>query len=588
MAYAGLLPTFFILVTCSKFDWCSAPNITDAERLLHLNTTAQGFCKSRSVWKVIERTRTIRLDCSHSGLTIVPQKMTKALGSLDLSHNNVQHLFKGSFQNYPFLTELIIFQSNVQSIENGTFENLIYLERLILDRNELKTLTAAMFRGLKSLTFVSLSANKITKLPSRLLSDSKSLKTLKLEKNRIQEIEINAFIGLHHLESLFLRDNMLNTVGRIGLQSLALTLLDLGENSIQELEFGALHGVTSTKSLLLDSNNLTQLPRHAWAIMHNLTYLDLRMNDFYRIDMDAFQELKSLERLRLDASNISLIYRGSAYWPQFLKEFSLDDNPLICDCHMRWLKILSLKRLAMLSNKTFCSFQDDRLKRQRFQNFPQKRFLCSCQGCQNEVNACFRVEEKGKSTELCKCKASWEGSTCENVCQLKKTVLTPHRFCHYKAGQCFCLNKTKRSMTCKDDEMEKDIEGEPKCVCRNGLTKKAGKCVVDIDECLLEANDCSSKNAFCINTHGSFRCSCYEGYSFNEAGYCVERFNGRLAIIVGYSAASIAVIIVASCLVYYTLCRSSYREHSTLYVGDDVRAVDGHKKGNKILILFVY
>jgi len=44
----------------------------------------------------------------------------------------------------------------------------------------------------------------------------------------------------------------------------------------------------------------------------------------------------------------------------------------------------------------------------------------------------------------------------------------------------------------------------------------------DIDECALKVARCA-KNAACINTPGSYRCECQDGYQLNERHMCESK-----------------------------------------------------------------
>ncbi|XP_078518824.1 uromodulin-like [Lissotriton helveticus] len=62
--------------------------------------------------------------------------------------------------------------------------------------------------------------------------------------------------------------------------------------------------------------------------------------------------------------------------------------------------------------------------------------------------------------------------------------------------------------------------GVPECSCKDGFIGDGFKCS-DIDECLNPwSNNCT--NAICINTFGSFTCSCYYGYTLDARNACVD------------------------------------------------------------------
>ncbi|KAH8042149.1 hypothetical protein HPB51_021233 [Rhipicephalus microplus] len=64
--------------------------------------------------------------------------------------------------------------------------------------------------------------------------------------------------------------------------------------------------------------------------------------------------------------------------------------------------------------------------------------------------------------------------------------------------------------------------GEPHCICPAGY--QGPRCESDVDECLSE-NRCTHD---CVNTFGSFRCSCHPGYRLaSDGASCSRRFGDR-------------------------------------------------------------
>lgn len=61
------------------------------------------------------------------------------------------------------------------------------------------------------------------------------------------------------------------------------------------------------------------------------------------------------------------------------------------------------------------------------------------------------------------------------------------------------------------------------CECEPGFRfeKESNSCV-DIDECEESRNNCDPASAVCVNTEGSYRCECAEGYE-GEGGVCTGK-----------------------------------------------------------------
>lgn len=56
------------------------------------------------------------------------------------------------------------------------------------------------------------------------------------------------------------------------------------------------------------------------------------------------------------------------------------------------------------------------------------------------------------------------------------------------------------------------------CLCKNGW--QGPTCNDDIDECSVKLNSCDDPRRECINTQGSFTCSCRKGFQQLENGTC--------------------------------------------------------------------
>ncbi|XP_053386927.1 uncharacterized protein LOC123542089 isoform X2 [Mercenaria mercenaria] len=107
--------------------------------------------------------------------------------------------------------------------------------------------------------------------------------------------------------------------------------------------------------------------------------------------------------------------------------------------------------------------------------------------CESDCTCKFENSEKcDATTGFCTCRAGWNGTKCESD-----------------------INECVNGTVCPDNSSCNNINGSFVCVCNEGFNKtELGECH-DIDECEEKNNTCSQ---VCLNTAGSFDCSCENGY----------------------------------------------------------------------------
>ncbi|KAJ7380481.1 complement activation, classical pathway [Desmophyllum pertusum] len=76
------------------------------------------------------------------------------------------------------------------------------------------------------------------------------------------------------------------------------------------------------------------------------------------------------------------------------------------------------------------------------------------------------------------------------------------------------INECMEENDCDDMATCKDFPFNYTCTCNTKGFEGTGKECTDIDECAGK-NDCSTDGGLCINTHGSYICSCKRGYKGN-------------------------------------------------------------------------
>ncbi|CAH8825520.1 unnamed protein product [Trichobilharzia szidati] len=141
-------------------------------------------------------------------------------------------------------------------------------------------------------------------------------------------------------------------------------------------------------------------------------------------------------------------------------------------------------------------------------------------------------------TGICECLSGYEGKWCES--DVDECRLGTHKcdhICINTPGSYLCechsgykLNTTNRK-SCHAVECNPRCvpnqgfcSDDTTCICRPGFTGL--DCGEDINECQAGTHNCPQR---CINTHGSFKCECFEGYEAqnNDGLICISKCSSR-------------------------------------------------------------
>lgn len=126
--------------------------------------------------------------------------------------------------------------------------------------------------------------------------------------------------------------------------------LDLSGNSIRRVDYAVFQALSSLERLNLAHNRINQIDEGAFSNLTSLRFLNLSMNSLGSLDGQMLMGLVNLEKLSLSGNRLARLDNGTFGEMPALKSIDLGDNPLICDCRMRWLAESSVG----LSQKTVC------------------------------------------------------------------------------------------------------------------------------------------------------------------------------------------------------------------------------------------
>lgn len=333
----------------------------------------------------------------------------KGLTQLDLSLNNLQTVPSIALKNLHHVLILNLNYNKISALHKNAFEGMDTLEILTIYANKINNIDQDAFKGLeKKLKRLNLGGNELTSVPTRALSYMDNLKKLEMQENKISEISEEDFEGLTSLDGLVLAHNRIKEVNANVFRHLKLlTSLELEGNLLTHLDPEAFVGLEENLQYLrLGDNNLHSIPSDALKRLHRLRTLDLRANNISYIMEDAFtgygdsitflnlqkniikilppmafENLNSLETLSLQNNKITHI-------PEEIMEPIVDtlrvvdivDNPLVCDCELRWykewLKNLKTKDDESLNKKRIVCTMASEHREYSVQELPLDKMNC--------------------------------------------------------------------------------------------------------------------------------------------------------------------------------------------------------------------
>ncbi|XP_015602330.1 chondroadherin-like protein [Cephus cinctus] len=330
-----------------------------------------------------------QLDLSQNSLAAVPSPALKTLHHLlilNFNHNKITALHGRAFEGLDTLEILSFYENKISVIEPDAFKGLDNrkLKRLNLGGNELTSIPTSALSTLNMLKKLEIQENRITRIQEGDFEGLKSLDWLGLAHNQLREIPARVFSHLTQLNSLELDGNQITHVDPdafIGLEE-NLQYLRLGDNNLHAVPSDALRRLHRLRHLQLRANNITVLSDDAFkGYGDSITFLDLQKNLIKVLPPMIFESLSSLESLNLQ--NNKLVHIPEDVTDNIvdtLKMIDITDNPLVCDCELRWfaawLKNLRDKDDEMMSKKrTVCTMVNEH-REYSVQNIPLERMGC--------------------------------------------------------------------------------------------------------------------------------------------------------------------------------------------------------------------
>jgi Leucine-rich repeat (LRR) protein len=166
------------------------------------------------------------------------------------------------------------------------------------------------------------------------------IRTLIWSNSKLAELGEFAFKDLNFLQKLDLSGNKLQHIQMSVFKSFELDLvdLDLSQNAFQFVpeKIFLNKRLENLEILRLNENPIQLVNANSFENLKNLKLLELNYCQIKSIEANSFDNLKQLESLSLIGNHLR--YLNEYTFRAFnLRSFYVHENPLVCDCNLRWL-----------------------------------------------------------------------------------------------------------------------------------------------------------------------------------------------------------------------------------------------------------
>ncbi|CAA9994424.1 unnamed protein product [Nesidiocoris tenuis] len=256
-------------------------------------------------------TQLLHLDLSHCALKLLSPELlmkTVSLHTLSLRRNFIEELTEAAFQNLRNLTNLDLSQNVISNIRPGCFSHLPSLKQLDLSGNKLTSFKGEFFLTRRSngtkLEYLDLSNNDLSYLFPSSFRVHPRLKKLIASRNRFSFFPAELVIGLNHLQTVDLSENMLKSLEEFDFGRLPrLRTLKLNSNLLESVSETAFHNSTQLQHIDLSMNKLERLGERTFQGLGRLKWLNLADNLLAELPESIFERSKLRMLENVDLSN---------------------------------------------------------------------------------------------------------------------------------------------------------------------------------------------------------------------------------------------------------------------------------------------
>jgi kekkon-1 len=199
---------------------------------------------------------------------------------------------------------------------------------------------------------------------------------LDLSGNNLQILPQEAFArtGLLNLQRIYLRNCNIGQIHDRAFKGLTnLVDLDLSHNLLTQIPSNCFKDTPFLRDLTLSQNPILKVHSDVLNNLQSVVKLDLSRCDIRDIASEAFRNMRLMESLKLNQNKLRDLPLSSLEKVEKLRAIDLSDNPWICDCRLRDLKLWLAKRNLL---STPSCFAPTRLANRPFAELPIEEFAC--------------------------------------------------------------------------------------------------------------------------------------------------------------------------------------------------------------------
>ena len=304
------------------------------------------------------------------------------LQELRLIKCGIEEIKPETFRPLAVLRRLDLRYNRIQVITEDTFRGLSSLEYLYLSNNPIQKLEDYIFRGLRIENLVLANNPDFSEISSKAFTGA-IIKSIVINRCNIAVMPMDTFSYIsdslqelyitHNLQALplipgifknlRLKKLVLSNSGLEDedfLQGISAEEISLNDNPLEEFDCQECPLLKDTKRIFLSKTKLSKITKENFLTMTGLEELDLDGNDLTIFNATVFEDmtnlkvldlsendledwdgnyslaLPKLQSLFLHGNNIETLPEGLQPLFSHLTNLTLHDNPLHCNCEVRW------------------------------------------------------------------------------------------------------------------------------------------------------------------------------------------------------------------------------------------------------------